>query len=68
MKTPYIYAYLHSKLREHSEKGIMKIWEYRKLAGEVMRLTRANSMIVLGELEEMNLIKYNRKNETIEIL
>ena len=65
---PFLYSFLHSKLSEHSRNNVLNTWEFRKLLGEVMKIKKNNSMVVLHELEKMGLISYNKESETINIL
>jgi hypothetical protein len=65
---PFLYSYLHAKLTEHSKKDILKIWEFREILGQVMKIKKNNSTIVLKELEKMGLVNYDKETETIRVL
>lgn len=68
MKAPFLYQYLHGKMLEHSSDRKISSWDYRWLASQILRLNKNNSMIVLGEMESLGLVKFDKSSEVIRIL
>lgn len=67
-KAPFLYSYLHSKLLEYGNKGKINIHEFKWFIGSTMRIKKEYSLILVKELEEMKLISFDRKTNTITLL
>ena len=64
---PFLYKYMNSKLLEYSTKRKITTWEFRRLCGVIMRIRKNDSMMILKEMEQMKLLKYDKNSEIIHI-
>jgi len=67
-KVPFLYSYIHSKLLEYGNKGKINVHEFKWFIGSAMRIKKEYSLILLKEMEEMKLIRLDRRTNTITLL
>jgi hypothetical protein len=64
---PFLYKYIHNKMREQSKKGIMKTWEFRMFVGRTINIKKEFAPFILEDLQRFSLIEYDEEKEIIRI-
>ena len=68
MKVPFLYQYLHSKLRMQGNRTSITPWEFREFASQQLKIKKEYALIIVKELEEMKLIRWDKKSGIITVL